>query len=247
VGPLSVSTRPAAAIDALRCIFSMADTRGCGVIHLRETHPMRKISNRAAARAGSILGLLVVGCCHAGNVKPGDRDYPQENPQPTKFLLLHGKIDATLDLNFRINWRATNPRCAYVVSWIAGAFPPYSAWNPLIVDRRDNSFSVQVPIDGVLPGRCEWRFDGVSFGGPSGFRTTLVAANSLPLRPGQSPNGVALLRCGWKTEPGNVEGERGIRCWWPKEENPDASVSGGILWWHPEARDFEAHFIAESE
>jgi hypothetical protein len=49
--------------------------------------------------AGS-LGAWLVGflrlrpsmVCFGENVKPGDRDYPQETPNPAQFLLLHGTI-----------------------------------------------------------------------------------------------------------------------------------------------------------
>ena len=190
------------------------------------------------------FGLGMLAACGT-NVSPGERNYPKANREPTHFLGVHGTIDAALDLNFRVIWVATNPNCVYAASWIEGAFAPYRASSPLMVDRRGDNFSIRVPIDGVLPGGCEWRFNGVSFGGPSGFRTTLIATNSYALRQGQSPNGTAVLRCKWKTEPGNVEGERGIRCSWPKEEDPNTSVLGGILWWHPEARELEAHFIAQ--
>jgi hypothetical protein len=42
-----------------------------------------------------------------------------------------------------------------------------------------------------------------------------------------------------------VEGEHGIECRWPKEEDRSASVLGGVLWWHQEANDLEVHFIAD--
>jgi hypothetical protein len=191
-----------------------------------------------------IFGVCTVSACEGRNVQPGDRDYPAVNPTPTQFLHVHGSMDAALDLNFHVNWRAQSADCRYASSWIEGVFSPYTAWTPLALDRKGDSFSIQVPIDGVLPGRCGWRFDGVSFGGPIGFRTTLIATNSRPLLPGQSPNGIARLRCKWMTEPGNVEGERGLRCSWPRNEDPSASVLGGVLWWQPQTRDLEAHFTA---
>jgi hypothetical protein len=212
-----------------------------------EPGPVQKLtprpSGKSLAQAVGLLGFGLIAACH--NVNLGDNDYPLQNPAPTKLLLIHGTIDASLDIKFRIRWRAENPHCRYAASWIEGAFAPYTAWSTLAIARQGDKFSARVPIDGVLPGRCQWGFAGVKFGGPTGFATELVATNSYPLRPGQSANGVAALRCKWKTEPGSVEGERGIRCTWPDDEDRNASVSGGVLWWHPDASDLEVHFIAD--
>jgi hypothetical protein len=99
-----------------------------------------------------------------------------------------------------------------------------------------------------LIGFCRAAVTGASrtyhFGGPIGFRTSLIITNSLPLRPGQSADGVLVLSCKWTTKPGVVGGERGIDCAWPKNEDRNASASGGVLWC-TEASDLEVHFIAE--
>lgn len=183
--------------------------------------------------------------CYGGNVKPQDKDYPQENPTPAKFLSLHGTIDPSLDIDFRVQWYAENPKCQYAVSHVAGVYNRYTAWSPLVISRQGAQFSARVPVDGVLPGRCQWRFGGVTFGGRTGYRTGLIATNSYPLKPGQSPNGVAELHCKWISvnRPGFTNPN--LNCRWPKKEDPNASVLGGTLWWHPQANDLEVHILAE--
>jgi hypothetical protein len=205
----------------------------------------RLVSRRAISLLCLFLGLCAITRCYAGNVAPGDENYPRSNPSPSKFLTLHGTIDPALDLSFRVDWRASDPHCQFAASWIEGAFVPYSAWSALTFSHLGGIFSVRIPIDGVLPGRCQWRFAGVRFGGSVGFKTELIATNSYPLQPGQSPNGIAVLRCKWNSEPHSVDGDRAVRCSWPKDEDPNASVLGGVLWWHPEANDLEVHFIAD--
>jgi hypothetical protein len=197
------------------------------------------------AWAAGILGLCSIMSCRGENVKPGDRDYPQENPNPTKFLSIHGTIDTLLDLDFRIEWHSENAQCQYAISRIAGAYTWYTAWSPLIAARQGTQFTARVPIDGVLPGRCQWRFAGVTFGGHTGYRSGLIATNSYPLKPGQSPNGIAELHCKWVSinQPGFINPN--LDCRWPKNEDPNASVSGGKLWWHPGASELELHIIAE--
>ena len=64
---------------------------------------------------------------NSANVRPGDRDYPQRNPSPEQRLLVHGTIDASLDINFRIDWVADNPKCHYATSRLAGVYAWYTA------------------------------------------------------------------------------------------------------------------------
>lgn len=200
-----------------------------------------------------ILGVSVLTGCRQSNITPGDPDWPQANPSPQHFLLVHGTIDSSLDIVFRSHWLAQNNSCKYAASLIEGAFAPYGAWTPLTVARQDADFAVRVPIDGVLPGRCQWTFSDVRFAGRRadgriGFSSPFIQSNSYPLSPGQSPNGATVLRCAWTKEPGNVEGEDGIQCREePKSEDAHSSVLGGVLWWHPTATDFEAHFVEDTE
>jgi hypothetical protein len=191
------------------------------------------------------VGVLWISACNGGNVKPGHADYPEPNPAPKSFLFLHGTIDAPLDIDFRIQWHAEAPQCQYATSRIEGAYSWYTAWSPLTVARQGTSFSARVPIDGMLPGRCQWRFGGVTFGGKAGYRTALIATNSPPLNPGQSADGVIELRCSWDHAQGHEGDDRSLSCRSPKPEDRNASVLGGVLWWHPEARDLEVHFVAD--
>ena len=190
---------------------------------------------------------LVTSASFGANVAPGDRDYPQSNPHPTKFLLVHGTIDEALDVRFSVAWRANNPQCQYAVSRMAGAYNNYTASYALEIAREGTRFTSRIAIDGVLPGRCQWRFAGVNFGGRAGAMTTLIATNSYPLKAGQSPNGVVELRCASSSR--NAPGFPGpsLDCRWPPQEDPGASVRGGTLWWHPEASDLEVHISADPE
>jgi hypothetical protein len=199
-------------------------------------------SKNLSAQLIGLLGLCSIAGCGT-NVAPGDWDYPVNNPAPKQFLSVHGTMDPSLDIDFRTDWRSENPHCQYICAWSeAGPFT-YTARTALPITQQGDKFSARVSVDGVLPGRCQWRFAGVTFDGRTGFRTELIATNSYPLRPGQSPNGVAVLHCKWTTY--IADGQRGISCTWPKDEDRNASVLGGVLWWHPEATELEVHFIAD--
>lgn len=203
-------------------------------------------AKRRSALLLCCVNLLCAAACYGANVQPGDRDYPQKNPTPTQFLFLHGTIDSSLDINFRIEWVSDIQRCRYATSIIQGAYTWYSASFPIDVARENTKFSARIPIDGVLPGRCQWRFSGVTFGGNTGWRTALIATNSYPLRPSQSPNGIAELFCKWGSDRNPGGSNQNLSCRWPKEENHDAAVLGGILWWHPQATELEVRIRPDS-
>jgi hypothetical protein len=175
---------------------------------------------RTIARVATLPILFAVLTCNGANVQPGDKDYPRQNLNPTKFLQLHGTIDSALDVDFRIEWHAANPKCQYATSRLEGAYTWYTAWSPLVVTRQGAEFSARVPIDGVLSERCQWRFGGITFGGQTGNRTGLIATNSYPLKPGQSPNGIAELHCKWVSinQPGFTNPN--LDCRWPRTKTP---------------------------
>jgi hypothetical protein len=203
----------------------------------KNTEAVRNVKTLLAG----MLGVCWMAACNGTNVKPGDADYPRENPKPTQFLLLHGTIDPSLHLDFRIGWHADSPQCQYVTSRVEGAYAWYTASSPLPVPLEGSRFSVRIPIDGVLPGRCRWRFGGVMFGGVTGYRTALITTNSYALLPGQSPNGTADLNCKWVSIAHPAFSNPNLECRWANHEDPNASVHGGILWWHPEASELEVH------
>jgi hypothetical protein len=149
------------------------------------------------ARIAGVLTPCPIMVCCGGNDQPGDTDYPQENPSPTKFLSIRGTINTSLDIDFRISWYAKNLKYQDAISRIAGAYSPYGAWSALVTARQGAQFSARVPIDGVLPDRCQWRFGGVTYGAHTGYRTALNATNSYPLKSGRSPNGTAEPDCKW--------------------------------------------------
>jgi hypothetical protein len=184
--------------------------------------------------------LLALASCSDSNVRPGDRDYPKKNPEPTQFLSLHGTVDGSLGIKFRVSWMAENPDCRYKISYIEGVDAQYAVAEDIDFNPENSKYSLLVPTDGMLPGRCSWRFAGISMTMADGFGTSLVRTNSYPLKAGQSPNGIVRLHC-----------ERMMRTLNPKvlelvcspdgPEDPNQSVLGGVLWWHPETTEVEVY------
>lgn len=196
------------------------------------------------------LGLLVLTVSHCpspSNVKSGDFNYPVLNPNPEHFLTIHGTIDASLYPTFYVGWYASDHavRCIYSTSWLEGASAPYSVKIPLPFPMNGDDFSVKFATDGVLAGRCHWKFSGVFMTTDGkGWPVPLVQTNSYQLKPGQSPNGVIKRACARVKLDGRHGGfadAPSLDCNWIEPEDPNASVLGGLLWWHPEATNLEVH------
>lgn len=181
------------------------------------------------------------------NISQEDKDYPVKNLNPENFFLLHGTIDPSLDIKFRIGRYATNPECKYMVSVMEGASNNFSVAEPLDVSRSDNQFFVRVATDGVIPGRCGWSFGGISYYSTNSkdFGQSLIQTNSYPLQPGQSPDSILELRCKEKPIPNVNPLGKGLVC--RSLLKNEHGVTGTVVWWHPETENVEVHFYVDKD
>ncbi len=181
------------------------------------------------------VALLIVGLagCSRPNVRPGSADYPHVNPTPRRWILIHGAEDPALHLRFSTGWISNDSRC-YQTNGLQGATGPYTASMPLPVKRTGATYSLRVPIDGYLSGRCNWRFTGIGFGPADNGESILLATPGRRLLPpGKSVNESLVLRCR-TSEIGN---NRLLFCAAPKRPN--------FLFLYPETRDLEVDFVAD--
>lgn len=184
------------------------------------------------------VALLLTACKTATteNVKTGDGDYPQTNPNPSRFMNLHGTIKGALDIRFKIGWTASSGACQFYNAETKKTLP-YSVILPLDIMRDGEEFSAQVAADGILPGRCGWKFSGISiWGGESSFGQILVHPDPPPLQPGQSPNNVANLLCKMRmrqlppVEPVLLcrkakQNQRGTLFWYPQTTGLEINIA----------------------
>lgn len=202
------------------------------------------------------MSVLLVGC-RSRNVLEGDADYPKINPVPSRYFLLHGRIDDELAVGYSIVWAATNPSCKYTVYVIEGIDAPYSASQELPIQRNGQEYSVRVPTDGVLPGRCLWKLGEVRVTGSdkSGHKLVVpggvIVTNTPGLRPGESPDGVLSFACKvpQATDGEFFLGERlgvSLVCYDPTSR---AIAVGASTWLYPETRDIAInfHLVTQSE
>jgi hypothetical protein len=127
--------------------------------------------NVCTQRFGQIaqVSLLFVlaslpACGRTTDPKPGDTDYPVENPHPTHFIQFTVTIPPTLAVNFRVTYLAdvaaggppnTAGTCVRTVG--LGVTAPFGVDLPLHLTRDGDTYHGSVAVDAFLPGNCNWR------------------------------------------------------------------------------------------
>lgn len=184
----------------------------------------------------SMLALLNASAWSAESTEyhfnKGDRNFPEENPRPLQTFVLKGSADPKLDLVFYTTWSvySSEPDCEWGHVGLFVAIPLRVTWNG---DR----FNGVVALDGMLPGRCHWRFGdvrvapreelvnlGYAFGG-----RVIVQTNSPPLPAGTSPDSVRQFQCA--VLPSN-----------PGKKFVDCGPQFPPVWWYPATRTIEVEF-----
>ena len=119
----------------------------------------------------SLLSFSLTGCGrapHSENVKPGDADYPVDNPHPVDVIKLTVIIPAAIKVQLYQGYTTrggggsveSGPPCAYIQTG-SQARIQYGIAPELELNRMEpDSFSGQVVLDRYLPGQCAWSFAG---------------------------------------------------------------------------------------
>jgi hypothetical protein len=172
---------------------------------------------------GLILVAIIFGS-HFSNVDQASANYPKINPNPVHIFNFRGTIDPKLHLQFLTHWGASNESCYYWLSFIEGAKGYYSAALPVTYTLNHDHFDIPIATDGVLPGRCGWKFGGISLVSGS----YVVQTNSPPLGDGHFPNGKQDFNCVVRSQ---------------QQAYSSCPPTGRVLWWYPETTDLEGNFL----
>jgi hypothetical protein len=124
----------------------------------------------------TMLAATVYGCVRGQpsyGVKPGDVDFPRENPRPTHEFQLEAVLPPTLPVRFKLVYSASLhtdtkpgevPPCHYVTD--TGQVLPFSVLVPLQLKFENDDpelgeyYGGMVAVDRYLPGRCRWELTG---------------------------------------------------------------------------------------
>jgi hypothetical protein len=202
---------------------------------------MRHLLRTEALEFNCLLAALLIAVSSSGWGAEADAykfekdhpNFPQVNPHPRQTFMLQGTSDPGLDLVFYSTWTVVSSE-AECRSGDNGLFVAI----PLPVSWGGSHFSGVVAIDGMLPGRCNWKFAdvrvaprgavvnlGYAFGGQ-----TIVQTNSPHLAEGASPNTVRHLQCA-VSQSSDREGKV-VGC------NPQFPPA----WWYPTTSVIEFEF-----
>jgi hypothetical protein len=114
-------------------------------------------------------GLLLYGCgmgsYQTSEIKPGEADYPQENPNPVQTLAITANIPSDPKVRFIARYRVSpsaggtmqsGQSCQREVGLAVTA--PYVLHLQVPMARNGDSYAGAVTVDRYLPGRCKWQF-----------------------------------------------------------------------------------------
>jgi hypothetical protein len=115
--------------------------------------------------------MPLLGSCDSSrtaNVKPGDVDYPIENPYPKRVVQFTAVIPTTLKVTLRVGYSASaseggspgnGTACVHEVGYAVTS--PYSVAFPLKLTGTEGSYRGTFSVDRFQWGRCGWHFVGV--------------------------------------------------------------------------------------
>ena len=100
--------------------------------------------------------LVLVGCGQKLNVKP------QLNPHPKSHLIVEGYIAPSLRHTIKLKWGITyiahSPKCLMRTKGLKINMPlPHTFYYHPVVSRSGH-FKLSIPLDLLIPGKCQWRF-----------------------------------------------------------------------------------------
>jgi hypothetical protein len=132
-------------------------------------------------RYGRTVFSAVLLCCLAAcsrehwpstssEIHPGAPDYPVTNPHPSHVLTIEASIPPALSVSISAIYSASptaggtmgsGTTCQRTVGLAVTA--PFFIREPVRLVEQNQIFTAAVPIDGLLPGRCKWRFGGLTY------------------------------------------------------------------------------------
>jgi len=122
------------------------------------------------------LSWVVSSCSHPSHtpspsesIQPGESDYPEINPQGSLMVTVTGVLPRSLPIALNLVHSA-NPRADAGAGTAACSrqlhseeHPALILAEPLRIEREGDRFSASIPVDKYLPGRCDWRLEGLKY------------------------------------------------------------------------------------
>lgn len=141
----------------------------------------------------AIVPLLALAACGQASspsdpseIQPGERDYPVTNPHPTHMLTIDVAIPPALLVSITAIYLASptaggtmesGTACQRTVGLAVTA--PFSLTEPVRLLPGNGTYTASVPIDGVLPGRCDWSFSHLTYSVANRISKTFVRQGDL--------------------------------------------------------------------
>jgi hypothetical protein len=152
------------------------------------------------------LCTLIAACdwspYKSAEIQPGEPDYPVANPHPAHVLTINATIPPTLSVSISAIYEASQTAGGTMQSGTAcqrevglAVTAPFMLTQTVKLVGQNDTFVASVPIDGYLPGRCDWNFTGLSyFSAGVGFPSNIILT---PLALYRGDGSVALSASIW--------------------------------------------------
>lgn len=137
------------------------------------THRARLCGRAAVA----IVLFCVLAACGGGSspsdrseIKPGESDYPVTNPHPSHVLTIDATIPSALSVSITAIYLASptaggtmesGTACQRTVGLAVTA--PFSLRKAITLVQHNGTYTASVTIDGLVPGRCDWKFSHLNY------------------------------------------------------------------------------------
>lgn len=139
---------------------------------MQRTTPNRVLVGAAVVLAGLFCALDACSgpLSPPEEIRPGERDYPLTNPHPTDILTIDATIPPTLSVSITAIYLASptaggtmesSTSCQRTVGLAVAA--PFALLKPVTLVQHNGTYTASVPIDGLLPGRCDWSFSHLNY------------------------------------------------------------------------------------
>lgn len=137
------------------------------------THP---VPLRGRATTAIVLLFILAACGRASSpsdpseIKSGEPDYPVTNPHPTHVLAIDATIPSVLSVGITAIYLASptaggtmesGTACQRTVGLAVTA--PFALRKPVTLVHHNGTYTASVAIDGLVPGRCAWKFSHLNY------------------------------------------------------------------------------------
>ena len=122
----------------------------------------QKVTSNGIRQVSVCVALCLLAVCLSGCGWLMPKHKPKLNSHPKYFVTITGNIEPhmpyPMTIMFKATYAAYHPKCGVWISRFEGVkgLAGHSVYYPAQPNTQGN-YQVKIPIDGYLPGKCDWK------------------------------------------------------------------------------------------